>query len=171
MSSNASAQPASPTPVKRSGGAVRVWGPWAFLGVVLVVALSVVVLRSQPSTSSSARAARLDAEFRCPTCESESVADSQAPAAAAIRADVKQRIAAGESDGEIKAAYVAIYTQYVLLSPDSHGIGILVWGAPVAALILGGGGLALALRRWSRQPRLAATVADEERVARARGES
>ena len=148
----------------------RVWLPWAFLGVVLVVVLVVVVASSQPSRSPSARANRLAHEFRCPTCESESVADSQSPASVAIRADIKRRIAAGESDGEIRAAYVAIYTQYVLLSPDSHGIGLLVWGAPVAALVLGGGGLALALRRWSRQPRLESTPADEELVARVRNE-
>jgi cytochrome c-type biogenesis protein CcmH len=169
MSSNASPN-ASPQPAKRSGGAVRVWGPWAFLGVVLVVALSVVVLRSQPSNSASARAARLDAEFRCPTCESESVADSQAPAAAAIRADVKQRIAAGESDGEIRAAEVANYTQYVLLLPDGHGIGLIVWALPIAALFVGAVGLAFAMRRWARQPRLAATDADEALVAKARSD-
>jgi cytochrome c-type biogenesis protein CcmH len=135
-----------------------------------VVALAFVAVRSQPSRSPTARANRLAHELRCPTCESESVADSQSPASVAIRADIKRRVAAGQSDGEIRAAYVEIYTQYVLLSPDSHGIGLIVWGAPVAALLLGGGGLALALRRWGRQPRLAATPADEELVSRARRE-
>ena len=149
----------------------RTWAPWAVLGVVLVVVLAVVVLDSRPSRSPTARASRLAHELRCPTCESESVADSQSPASGAIRADIKRRIAAGETDGEIKAAYVEIYTQYILLSPDSHGIGLLVWGAPIAVLILGGGGLALALRRWSRQPRLTATAADEALVAKARNES
>ena len=148
----------------------RVWLPWAFLGVVLVVVLGFVVVGSQPSQSAAARANRLAHELRCPQCESQSVADSQSPSSVAIRADIKRRIAAGESDGEIRAAYVAIYTQYILLSPDSHGIGIIVWGAPVAALIIGGGGLALALRRWGRQPRLAASAADEALVAQARNE-
>ena len=146
----------------------RIWLPWIVLGVALVIVLVFVAARSQPSRSPAARASRLAHELRCPTCESESVANSQSPASVAIRADIKRRIAAGETDGEIRAAYVEIYTQYVLLSPDSHGSGLIVWGAPVAALILGGGGLAIALRRWGRQPRLAATAADEVRVARAR---
>jgi cytochrome c-type biogenesis protein CcmH len=148
----------------------RVWLPWAVLGAVLVVVLVSVAVRSQPSHSPAARANRLAHELRCPQCESQSVADSQSPSSVAIRSDIKRRIAAGESDGEIRAAYVAIYTQYILLSPDSRGIGLIVWGAPVAALVLGGGGLALALRRWARQPRLAASADDEELVARARSE-
>ena len=151
-------------------GTTKVWLPWVFLGLVLVGALAFVAVRSQPSNSPSARANRLAQELRCPTCQSEAVADSQSPAADAIRADIKRRIALGESDGEIKAAMVASYTQYILLSPDSHGIGIIVWAVPVAVFIVGGGGLALALRRWSRQPRLAATAADEQLVARERSD-
>ena len=98
------------------------------------------------------------------------VANSQAPAARAIRADIHRRIAAGESDGEIRAAIVKSYTQYVLLVPDGHGIGLVVWIVPIAALFVGMAGLAIALRRWSSQPRLAATAADEDLVARARDE-
>jgi len=157
-------------PTTREHPRWRVWVPWALLGALLVVALVAVTLGSRPSHSPAARAARLASELRCPSCESEAVADSQSPAAIAIRNDIRQRIAAGQSDGEIKAAEVANYTEWVLLSPSSHGIGLIVWGLPVLALILGGGGLALALRRWSREPRLAASAADEELVARARSE-
>jgi cytochrome c-type biogenesis protein CcmH len=149
---------------------VRAWAPWGLLGVLLAAALVVVVVRSQPSNSPEARANRLAHELRCPTCESEAVANSQAPAAVAIRADIRRRIAAGESDGEIRAAVVKSYTQYVLLLPDGHGIGLVVWIVPIAALFVGGAGLALALRRWSRQPRLAATAADEAIVAHARSD-
>lgn len=152
----------------RAGARARVWAPWAVLAVLLVIALGVVVARSQPSRAPSARANRLAHELRCPTCEAEAVANSQAPAAVAIRADIRRRIAAGESDSEIRAAIVKSYTQYVLLLPDGHGIGLVVWIVPLAVLFLGAGGLALALRKWSRQPRLAASSADEALVARAR---
>ena len=56
----------------------------------------------------------------------------------------------------------------MLLKPTSDGIGVLVWALPIAALVLGAGGLVLALRRWPRQPRLDATDADEELVAEER---
>jgi cytochrome c-type biogenesis protein CcmH len=150
---------------------LKAFAPWIVLAVLVVVVLVIAIGRSQPSNSPSARAARLAAQLRCPTCESESVANSQALAAVAIRADIKRRIAAGQSDGDIRAAEVAHYTQYVLLSPDGHGIGLIVWVVPLLVLFVGAVGLALALRKWSRQPRLAATGADEEIVAQARGDS
>jgi cytochrome c-type biogenesis protein CcmH len=150
---------------------LKTFGPWIVLALLVVVVLAITFARSRPSNSPSARAARLASELRCPTCESESVANSQSLAAVSIRADIKRRIAAGESDGEIRAAEVAHYTQYVLLLPEGHGIGLVVWILPLLVLFVGAVGLGFALRRWSRQPRLAATDADEAVVARAREES
>ena len=147
------------------------FAPWIVLLLLVVVVLAITFARSRPSNSPSARAARLAAELRCPTCESESVANSQSTAAVAIRADIKRRIAAGESDGQIRAAEVQHYTQYVLLLPDGHGIGLVVWVVPLVVLFVGAVGLGFALRRWSHQPRLAATGADEAVVARAREQS
>jgi cytochrome c-type biogenesis protein CcmH len=150
---------------------LKTFAPWIVLAVLVVVVLAITFARSRPSNSPSARAARLASELRCPTCESESVANSQSTAAVAIRADIKRRITAGESDGDIRAAEVQHYTQYVLLLPDGNGIGLIVWIMPLLVLFVGAVGLGFALRRWSRQPRLAATGADEEIVAQARGES
>ncbi|HEX4491829.1 MAG TPA: cytochrome c-type biogenesis protein [Acidimicrobiia bacterium] len=150
---------------------LKTFGPWIVLAVLVVVVLAITFARSRPSNSPSARAARLASELRCPTCESESVANSQSTAAVAIRSDIKRRITAGESDAQIRAAEVDHYTQYILLSPDGNGIGLIVWVGPLVVLFLGAVGLGFALRRWSRQPRLAATGADEAVVARAREQS
>jgi cytochrome c-type biogenesis protein CcmH len=150
---------------------LKTFAPWIVLAVLVVVVLTITFARSRPSNSPSARAARLASELRCPTCESESVANSQSTAAVAIRADIKRRIAAGESDGAIRAAEVQHYTQYVLLLPDGNGIGLVVWIVPLLVLFVGAVGLGFALRRWSRQPRLAATGGDEAVVARAREKS
>jgi cytochrome c-type biogenesis protein CcmH len=149
---------------------LKTFGPWIVLAVLVVVVLGITFARSRPSNSPSARAARLASELRCPTCESESVANSQSTAAVAIRADIKRRIKAGESDAQIRAAEVDHYTQYILLSPAGNGVGLIVWVVPLLVLFVGAVGLGFALRRWSRQPRLAATGADEEIVAQARSE-
>jgi cytochrome c-type biogenesis protein CcmH len=145
------------------------WLPWIALAVVFAVCVVVLVARSQPSNSPAARAARLDNELKCPDCQGESIANSNTDSARTIRADVIQRIKEGQSDAQIRAYYVSNYPD-ILLRPDSRGIGFIAWGLPVVVIIAALGGLFLAMRRWSRQPRLAASSEDETLVARFREE-
>jgi len=144
------------------------WVAWVALAVIVVGAGVVLVARSSPSDSPSARAARLSSELACPVCTGESVADSNASESRAIRLDIEQRIGKGQSDTQIRDAYVAIYGEHVLLTPSNGGLGVIAWGLPVLALVLGAGGIAFAIRRGSRTPRLAATAADVELVERER---
>jgi cytochrome c-type biogenesis protein CcmH len=141
---------------------------WVALALVVVVGVAVLVTRSRPDDSPEARARRIERELRCPVCEGLSVADSFEATSRAIRADIARRLEAGESDAEIRQAYVDRYGEDILLRPAGDGIGIVAWGLPVAVLVLGAGGLVLALRRWSREPRLTATDDDEVLVERAR---
>jgi cytochrome c-type biogenesis protein CcmH len=146
----------------------RWWAAWAALAVVVLVAVAVLVARSGPSDSPSARAARLANELACPVCTGESVADSNAPESRAIKLDIARRIRAGQADAEIRDAYVAIYGEHVLLTPSDNGLGIVAWGLPVLAIVIGAGGIALAIRRGSRTPRLAASADDAALVERER---
>jgi cytochrome c-type biogenesis protein CcmH len=143
-------------------------GPWLALGVIVVAALVVLVVRSQPSHSDEARAHRLERELACPVCSGESVADSNAPEARAIRDDIRDRIDDGQSDGEIVDAYASVYGERIKLNPADNGLALVAWGLPVVAVIAGAAGVAIALRRWSREPRLPASAEDEVLVARAR---
>ena len=60
------------------------------------------------------------------------------------------------------------YGDRILLTPDGGGLGVVAWGVPVVAVVLGGVGIAVMLRRWSRTPRLPASDEDEAIVTRAR---
>ena len=146
----------------------RSWIPWLALAAVVVIAVAVLVARSGPSNTPAARAARLESQLACPVCTGESVADSNASASRAIRDDIVKRIRAGQGDAQIRDAYVATYGEHVLLTPANGGIGIVAWGLPVVALVIGAAGIVLALRRWSVTPRLAATADDAELVDRER---
>jgi cytochrome c-type biogenesis protein CcmH len=143
--------------------------PWFALGIVVVVGVVVLVVRSRPDNSPAARANRLEHQLACPVCEGQSVFDSNSPQSNAIRDDIPKRIAAGQSDAEIRAFYVSRYTEKILETPSNSGLGIVAWGVPALAVILGAAGIVIAVRRWSRTPRLAATDADEDIVRRARG--
>ena len=137
------------------------------LGVLVVGA---VAYSAWPTGDESldVHARRLASEIRCIDCQGLSVADSATASARATRADIRARIRRGEDDEEIRRVYVDRYGETILLKPSSDGIGVLVWALPIAALVLGAGGLVFALRRWQREPRLTATAADEELVARER---
>jgi cytochrome c-type biogenesis protein CcmH len=141
----------------------RSWIPWVVLGVI---AVGVVAWVAWPSGSETAadRARALAAEFRCPDCESLSAADSQTQSARAIRRDLRDRIAEGQSDAEIRQVYVDRYGESILLKPEQGGLGLVVWGLPVLFVVLAGAGLVVAFRRWRRAAPMTATEADEELV-------
>jgi cytochrome c-type biogenesis protein CcmH len=142
-------------------------GVWLGLGLVVVVIVGVAAW-PRPDHSVPARVRGLAQELRCVDCEGLSVWDSGTDSAKATRRDIAARIRAGQGDGEIRQAYVDRYGESVLLKPSSDGVGLLVWALPVLVLVLAAGGLALALRRWSRQPRLVASEEDERLVAEER---
>jgi cytochrome c-type biogenesis protein CcmH len=147
----------------------RALAPWLALAAVLVVSVAILVARSQPDDSVAARSTRLAKQIKCPDCQGESIANSQTQIARSIRSEIHQRVAHGQSDGAILAYYESRYPD-ALLRPDGGGIGVLAWGIPVVAIIGALGGIGLALRRWSRQPRLAASADDERLVERARAQ-
>lgn len=140
-----------------------------------MVVIGVLAWAAWPSgTQSDAdRARAIASELRCPDCESLSAADSQTQSARAIRRDVQDRVAEGQSDAEIRRAYADRYGESILLKPESEGLGLLVWGLPVVLLVIGLGGLIIALRRWRQTEPLLATEADEAlvRSVRERSES
>lgn len=87
------------------------------------------------------RARGLYRDLRCVVCQSQSIDESNAPLAADMRAIVRERLLAGDSDAEVRAWLQTRYGDYVLMSPPVQGNTILLWLFPVLAL--GGGGVAM----------------------------
>ena len=74
-------------------------------------------------------------------CQNQSIDDSDAPLARDLRLLVRERIAAGDSNGQVIDFLVARYGEFVLLKPRFTPHTLLLWLLPPLALI--GGGLAL----------------------------
>lgn len=142
--------------------------PWLALGVVVMFALAWAAWPDAGTQSVSERARALATELRCPDCEGLSVADSSTSGARAIRSDVRRRLASGETEAQVRRAYVARYGESILLNPQGDGLGVLVWGLPVAVFVAAAGGLVFAFARGRRTPHLHATDADEALVAETR---
>ncbi len=142
----------------------------AWLALVAVVAVALVLAALGPGDEKSSPAKQADTiarSVRCPTCRGQSVAESAAPAAQAIRTEIRRRLDAGESRAEIEAYFVGRYGGDILLTPPRGGIGGLVWIVPVVAIVGAAAGLGLALQRWSRRSLAHPTEADRALVANA----
>ncbi len=89
-------------------------------------------------------------ELRCPKCQNQNLADSNAPIAADLRHELYRLLSEGKTDREIVDFMVGRYGEYVLYEPPLEAKTVLLWGAPV--LMLCGGLLVLAgiVRRAER---------------------
>ena len=145
---------------------MRRWIPWLALALVLVAALLLGRGDDGPRTPAE-RAVDLSSELRCPTCQGQSVRDSNAPAAEAIRTEIRRRVDAGESDEEILAYIDGQFADSLLLTPPRSGLGALVWALPVAGVVIAVSALALAFHRWRVDPGPDLSDDDRRRVAKA----
>jgi cytochrome c-type biogenesis protein CcmH len=122
---------------------------YALMAIVLATALFAGT-RSEATPTDAQRALSLEQSIKCPVCRGQSVAESDSEASKAIRTEVERRIAAGESDGEIRAYFAQTLGDDILLRPPASGWGGLVWVLPIAGLVLAGAGIGLAFWRWRR---------------------
>jgi len=96
-----------------------------------------------------AKAKALMVTLRCVMCQSQSIADSDAPIAGDMRSEVRRRIAAGEDPEHIRQWLIARYGDYVTYTPQIKPITWPLFAAPVVILALAG----LLLRgRFGRRP-------------------
>lgn len=94
-----------------------------------------------------ARARTLSKELRCLVCQNESIDDSNADLAHDIRVLLRERLAAGDSDQQVRQFLVSRYGDFVLLRPPVEPATYILWFGPAAVLGLGAIGTALYLRR------------------------
>lgn len=105
-----------------------------------------------PDPGQEARARALFAQVRCMVCQNESIDDSDAELAADLRRLVREQVAAGRTDQEVKTYLVSRYGEFVLLKPALTWTNGLLWGAPLLVLLAGG----LLLRgRFRSEPEVA----------------
>lgn len=95
-------------------------------------------------------AADLEAEIVCPVCKT-TLDQSNAPIAERMKMFIRVRIAAGESEQQIKGALVAEFGPGVLAKPPGGGFGLLAWLLPLGALLGGVIAVGLLIRAWSRR--------------------
>ncbi len=93
------------------------------------------------------RARSLSEGLRCMVCQNQSIDESEAPLARDLRILIRERLTAGDSDGQVKDFVVARYGDYVLLKPRLKPETLVLWFTP---FLIVAAGLALFARRRSR---------------------
>jgi len=89
-------------------------------------------------------------QLRCPMCQNETLADSNAPIARDLRNQIFQMMQQGKSDDEIKQYLVDRYSGFVLYDPPLTAGTALLWFGPLLILLGGAGVVLVAIRRRNR---------------------
>lgn len=143
------------------------------IAVALVLIATPAVAQEPPpapdrplaDAAQEARAQALFNDIRCVVCQHEAISDSPAGIAADMRVLVREEIAAGRSDEQIRDDLVRRYGDFVLFTPPLRGGTWLLWFGPLAGLMaVATGLLVMARRRPVETPAL--TAAEEADLAR-----
>jgi cytochrome c-type biogenesis protein CcmH len=102
----------------------------------------------------------LTQQLRCPMCQNETLADSNAPIARDLRNQIFQMMQHGSSDDEIKQYLVARYSEFVLYDPPLKSGTWLLWFGPLLILLVGAVAVALVIRKRNHGVAIAETPTD-----------
>jgi cytochrome c-type biogenesis protein CcmH len=129
---------------------------------IVAALLALVAPAALGDPAQEARAQALENEIRCVQCENEPISQSTADIAADMRRLVRERVAAGDSDDEIRAYFRQRYGDFVLFRPPWDARTWALWGAPF--LLLGAGLIGVfTLRRRPRADMEALVPEESER--------
>lgn len=140
---------------------------FVLLALLCLIALPRVAVAVEPSEmlkdpKLEARARELSTQLRCMVCQNESIDESQATLAHDLRVLIRQRIAAGESNQQVRDYLVSRYGDFILLKPPFKPETLLLWGTPLLILLGGGAAILLSIRRRASSLRPASLSAVEE---------
>jgi cytochrome c-type biogenesis protein CcmH len=113
--------------------------PAKFLCALLLALLAPLAWAADqpPQPVDSDRLYRLTSELRCLVCQNESLADSNAGLAIDLKNEIRNRMASGESDAQIKKFLVDRYGNFVIYRPPFNAATLLLWLGPLLLAVIG----------------------------------
>ena len=134
--------------------------------VLALPALGVIETYQFSDPALERRYQALSEELRCPKCQNQNIADSNAPISQDLRRLLYEQLEAGASDDEIRQYMVDRYGEFVRYRPRFSGATAMLWLAPVLLLLAG---LAIAIttlrgRRQEDDPAASLSAEDKDRL-------
>ncbi|WP_374571649.1 cytochrome c-type biogenesis protein [Phenylobacterium sp.] len=133
---------------------------FAALAAIMCIAAASDPAERLDDPAQEARARHIFRDVRCLVCQNESIDDSNAELAADLRKIVREQVAAGRSDSEIRDFLTARYGEFVLLKPSFSFGNAALWVGPFVVVGLGALLLAAQLRRRAPEEELSDEEAD-----------
>ncbi|WBA08046.1 cytochrome c-type biogenesis protein [Salinivibrio kushneri] len=130
-----------------------------WLSVSLAFANAIDVYKFD-SAEQEARFRALTSELRCPKCQNNSIADSNAELAQDLRQKVHQMLQQGRTDEEIRSFMIARYGNFVTYNPPVTASTLILWLAP--ALVLVSGMVVMIMRSRRAKQTVNHALSDEE---------
>jgi cytochrome c-type biogenesis protein CcmH len=127
-------------------------------------ALALIETYDFSSPELEARYQQLSDELRCPKCQNQNIADSNAPIAQDLRRLLHQQLEAGATDEEILDYMVDRYGEFVRYRPSFSGSAVFLWLAPILLLLAAIGVLLATLRSRSTTTGEDAALSTQEKA-------
>lgn len=118
---------------------------------VLFTAPGVLFAAVQEETEIDIQVREIAKTLRCTVCQTENIWESGAPLAQQMRGVIRERLARGHSEEEIRAYFLSRYGDYILMEPPKHGVNWLIWVAPFLLLFIGGFFLYKEVTHWVKE--------------------
>ena len=126
------------------------WLAGLTLGAVLLSAQAAVDTFEFSSELERERFYAISSELRCPKCQNQNIADSDAPIAHDLRNEVYRLLEDGRSDEEVVDYMVARYGDFVRYRPALNAETLVLWFGPVFFLLAGFLAVFMLVRRRQR---------------------
>ncbi len=110
-----------------------------------------------------ARARGVASELRCLVCQNQSIDDSDAPLAKDLRTLVREQLKLGMTDQQVRNFVVSRYGDFVLLRPPFKPETLLLWFAPLLALLGGAAAIWRAVRASAADDGAPTALSEAER--------
>jgi cytochrome c-type biogenesis protein CcmH len=143
------------------------------VGWLMLFCAHLVLAQPSPNTPPpdfSPRVFEIARELRCPVCQGESAAESNAGIALEMRRIIAEQLAQGKTEAEIRQFFVDRYGDWILYKPPARGLTLWVWLSPLLGLGLLGFGLWRYLARVGAQAKAPVADVSEEEIARLEAE-